>query len=175
MSPILESRQQRSLRQVVTSPPRVQRLFTPEAEQAMSQWARRAPHLYTPEQRVQPQEGSSNGSLTQEQVMAEVQKQVRFELRAHEEARQQLTEENQQLKAMLEKVLNQALQCQDLQALLMGALPETNDVPLYQVVIHLVFVQGKGALLQGLSDVVMVESEQRMDLVFKKGKRKSQR
>eukprot|EP00439_Symbiodinium_sp_Y106_P027311 s9529_g3.t1 len=105
MTPILESRQ--SLRQVVTTPPRVQRLFTPEAEQAMSQWTRRAPHLFTPDQRAPQQEGSSNGSLTQEQVMAEVHKQVKLELRAHEEERQQLSDENQQLKAMLEKVLTQ--------------------------------------------------------------------
>ena len=98
MSPILESRSRGTLRQVVTSPPRAQRFFSPEAEQAMSQWTRRAPHLYTPEQRVQQQEGSSNGSLTQEQVMAEVQKQVKFEMRAHEAERYQLAEENNQLK-----------------------------------------------------------------------------
>ena len=107
MSPILESRSRGTLRQVVTSPPRAQRLFSPEAEQAMSQWTRRAPHLYTPEQRVQQQEGSSNGSLTQEQVMAEVQKQVKFEMRAHEAERYQLAEENNQLKKMLERVLLQ--------------------------------------------------------------------
>ncbi|CAE7746100.1 RE1 [Symbiodinium necroappetens] len=95
------------LRQVLTPPPRSQRLFTPEAEQTMSQWTRRAPHLYTPEQRTPQQEGSSNGSLTQEQVLAEVQKQVKFEMRVHEEERQLLAQENRQLKDMLERVLNE--------------------------------------------------------------------
>ncbi|CAE7555353.1 TY2B-DR3, partial [Symbiodinium microadriaticum] len=100
MTPILESGPRRPmLRQVLTPPPRSQRLFTPEAEQTMSQWTRRAPHLYTPEQRTPHQEGSSNGSLTQEQVLAEVQKQVKFEMRVHEEERQLLAQENRQLKA----------------------------------------------------------------------------
>ena len=126
MTPILESRQ--SLRQVVTTPPRVQRLFTPEAEQAMSQWTRRAPHLFTPDQRAPQQEGSSNGSLTQEQVMAEVHKQVKLELRAHEEERQQLSDENQQLKAMLEKVLTQ-VQAQGLGGAGMGCGSGTSQGP----------------------------------------------
>ena len=39
--------------------------------------------------------------------MAEVNKQVKLELRAHEEERQQLVDENQQLKVMQEKVLAQ--------------------------------------------------------------------
>ncbi|CAE7246860.1 TY2B-DR3 [Symbiodinium sp. CCMP2456] len=103
MTPILESGQRRSTRQVLTTPPRSQRLFSTEAEQAMTQWTRRAPHLYTPEQRAPPQEGSSNGSLTQEQVLVEVQKQVKYEMRTHEEERQHLAQENQQLKDMLEK------------------------------------------------------------------------
>ena len=108
MTPILESGPRRPmLRQVLTPPPRSQRLFTPEAEQTMSQWTRRAPHLYTPEQRTPHQEGSSNGSLTQEQVLAEVQKQVKFEMRVHEEERQLLAQENRQLKDMLERVLNE--------------------------------------------------------------------
>ena len=104
MNPILEPRQHRSSTQVLSTPsPRVPRLFTPEAEQTMAQWARRAPHLYSPEQRAQ--EESSSTSLTQDQIMMEVQKQVRSEMRVHYEERQALQHENNQLKEMLEKVL----------------------------------------------------------------------
>ena len=107
MTPILESsRGQRVSGQAVTTPsPRVPRLFSPEAENAMSQWTRRAPHLYTPEQRAN--EESSSASLTQEQVFMEVQKQVKAEMKLHHEERHALTLENQQLKDMLQRVLEQ--------------------------------------------------------------------
>ena len=75
----------------------------------MQQWSRRAPHLYTPEQRhdVRHEGGSSSASLTQEQMLAEVQKQVRLEMKSHEQQRKVLAEENQQLKGMLERLMVQ--------------------------------------------------------------------
>ena len=65
MTPILESRH------AATPPARQSRLFTPEAEHAMAQRARRAPHLHSPELPArQPAVASSSGSLSQEQVLA---------------------------------------------------------------------------------------------------------
>ena len=107
MTPILESRQQRTPAIHTPSPPRSQRLFSPEAEHAMQQWARRAPLLYPAEQTRAPQTESSSGSLTQEQMMAEVQRQVRSEMRNYEEERVMLQSENTQLKSMLERVLTE--------------------------------------------------------------------
>ncbi|CAE7607397.1 unnamed protein product [Symbiodinium sp. CCMP2592] len=104
MTPLIEARQRSPAQVAQATTPRPPRLFTPEAEQAMQQWSRRAPHLYTPEQR---RDSSSSGSLTQEQMLAEVQKQVKMEMRSHEEQRQVLVEENQQLKVMLERLLTQ--------------------------------------------------------------------
>ena len=106
MNPIMEARAQRASTQVLRTPsPRSSRLFSPDNEQTMAQWTRRAPHLYTPELRAH--EESSSASLTQEQILAEVQKQVRAEMKTHHEERQALVQENQQLKDMLEKVLYQ--------------------------------------------------------------------
>ena len=106
MNPLMEARTQRAPTQALRTPsPRTSRLFTPEAEQTMTQWTRRAPYLYTPEQRAH--EESSSASLTQEQILAEVQKQVRMEMKVHHEERQALTLENRQLKDMLERVLAQ--------------------------------------------------------------------
>ena len=102
MTPILENRQPRT--PSLSTPPRAPRLFSPDAEQAMQQWTRRAPHLYPADVRAAPTE-SSSGSLTQEQMMAEVQKQVKMELKAHEDEKVALRSENLQLKSMLERVL----------------------------------------------------------------------
>ena len=73
MMPILESRNARTPHQVATPPARQPRLFTPEAEHAMAQWARRAPHLHSPDPPAGPTEvASSSGSLSQEQLLAEL-------------------------------------------------------------------------------------------------------
>ncbi|CAE7207099.1 RE1 [Symbiodinium natans] len=59
------------------------RLFTPEAEQVMQSWNRRAPLLHGP---VPPRDiESSSGSLTQEQILQEVQRQVQSAMRDHQE------------------------------------------------------------------------------------------
>ncbi|CAE7769634.1 GIP [Symbiodinium sp. CCMP2592] len=108
MTPILESRHARTPNQVATPPARQPRLFTPEAEHAMAQWARRAPHLHTPEPPARPAEvSSSSGSLSQEQLLAEVKRQVQREMRVHDEQNQNLIQENQQLRTMLQKVLGE--------------------------------------------------------------------
>ena len=55
------------------------RLFTAAAEQQMAQWVRKAPLLYGASHQ-QPQSASSRESLTQEQIVTEVQRQVRQQL-----------------------------------------------------------------------------------------------
>ena len=68
------------------------RLFTAAAEQQMAQWVRRAPLLYGASHQ-QPQSASSRESLTQEQIVTEVQRQVRQQLLQHEEKQQALLAE----------------------------------------------------------------------------------
>ena len=98
MNPLMEARTQRAPTQALRTPsPRTSRLLRRKLEQTMTQWTRRAPYLYTPEQRAH--EESSSASLTQEQILAEVQKQARMEMKVHHEERQALTLENRQLKA----------------------------------------------------------------------------
>ena len=59
------------------------RLFTAAAEQRMKQWVRQAPLLYGQQGQGS---GSSSESVTQEQIVAEVQKRVQLEMRALREA-----------------------------------------------------------------------------------------
>ena len=81
MTPILESRNVRTPNQVATPPAQQPGLFTPEAEHAMAQWARRAPHLHSPEPPARSTEAaSSSGSLSQEQLLAEAKRQVQREM-----------------------------------------------------------------------------------------------
>ena len=82
------------------------RLFTAAAEQRMKQWVRQAPLLYG---QANNGSGSSPESLTQEQVVAEVQKRVQQEMQQHFERQSALEAENVQLKGILEAMLaNQA-------------------------------------------------------------------
>ena len=81
-----------------------QGLLSPEAESAMQQWERRwrrqGPLLNpTPQQ---PSD-SSTGSLTKEQVLNEVQKQVALEMQAFHKQREDLETENAKLKSLLEQ------------------------------------------------------------------------
>ena len=68
---------------------------------------RSGPDEHPESQQRQNEASSSTGSLTQEQLLAEVQRQVKHELREHEEQRKGLMVENQHLKVMLERVLNE--------------------------------------------------------------------
>ena len=78
----------------------------PEEQQRMKQWVRQAPLLYG---QANNGSGSSPESLTQEQVVAEVQKRVRQEMQQHFERQSALEAENVQLKGILEAMLaNQA-------------------------------------------------------------------
>ncbi|CAE7042062.1 unnamed protein product [Symbiodinium sp. CCMP2592] len=77
------------------------RLFSASAEQQMAQWVRRAPLLYGSPPHQQPQSNSSRESLNQEQIVAEVQRQVRQQLHEHDERQQKLLTENQQLREMV--------------------------------------------------------------------------
>ena len=95
VAPVLE-RQQRTPRafpsppaswasQMGPEPP----LFTPEAESAMQQWTQRAPLLYGwggQQGPPMPREAtSSSGSLTQEQILAEVHRQVQRAMQGHQQ------------------------------------------------------------------------------------------
>ena len=108
VSPLIEGRQrtETSQRRTLTPPgswtaksPRP-RLFSATAEQQMAQWVRRAPLLYGASNQ-QPQSGSSRESLSQEQIVAEVQRQVRQQLQQQEERQQVLLSENQQLREVI--------------------------------------------------------------------------
>ena len=117
VAPVLE-RPSRSVR-AIPSPPaswggsREPALFTPEAEQVMQQWPQRAPLLHGREPQGHPQlppppqqqhlrdPPSSSGSLTQEQVLAEVHKQVQRAMQGHQQELRALEEENQRLRAQV--------------------------------------------------------------------------
>ena len=113
MTPILESRTTRSTGAPVRTPslplPRSWSggqppgLFTPEAEHAMQQWARQAPLLHG----SQPHQGSdsSSGSLTREQVLLEVQRQVSKEMQSFNQQRAALEAENKELKEALQRTM----------------------------------------------------------------------
>ena len=108
MTPLLEARSARSSNPPRTSllPPRswsgnqAPGLFSPEAERTMQQWASQAPLLHGP----QHQQGSdsSTGSLTREQVLQEVQRQVAEEMQLFSQQRSLLEAENQRLRNALE-------------------------------------------------------------------------
>ena len=113
MTPILESRATRSTgaptRTPLLPPPRSWSrgpspdLFTPEAEHAMQQWASQAPLLHGP----QPHQGSdsSSGSLTREQILLEVQRQVSREMQVFSQQRAALEAENKELKQALQRTI----------------------------------------------------------------------
>ena len=86
-----------------------QGLMTPEAESAMQQWERRwrrqGPLLNPSPQ--QPSD-SSTGSITREQVLNEVQKQVATEMQEFHRQREALESENVKLKALVEQFVHSA-------------------------------------------------------------------
>ena len=86
-----------------------QGLMTPEAESAMQQWERRwrrqGPLLNPSPQ--QPSD-SSTGSITREQVLNEVQKQVATEMQEFHRQREALGAENVKLKALVEQFVHSA-------------------------------------------------------------------
>ena len=110
MSPLIEARTSRTAQATTRSPLMPPRswsggyqtgLFSPEAERTMQQWASQAPLLHGP----QPQQGSesSTGSLTREQVLLEVQRQVSKEMQAFAQQKTMLELENQRLRETLER------------------------------------------------------------------------
>ena len=109
MSPLMEARASRSTQASARPPLMPPRswsggyqsgLFSPEAERTMQQWASQAPLLHGP----QPQHGSeSTGSLTREQVLLEVQRQVSREMQAFTQQKTALEMENQRLREALER------------------------------------------------------------------------
>eukprot|EP00439_Symbiodinium_sp_Y106_P020836 s5267_g2.t1 len=117
VAPVLE--RPRATRAIPSPPPswatpRDQALFTPEAEQVMQQWPQRAPLLHGlgtqghPQTSLLPQQQlrdppSSTGSLTQEQVLAEVHKQVQRAMQGHQQEMRALEEENQRLRAQMQR------------------------------------------------------------------------
>ena len=82
------------------SPPLREPLFAPDIQQRMQQWATR-PSLINPQPNGQRENESSAGSLTQEQILAEVHRQVQLAMRGHESRQRQLEDENQQLREQL--------------------------------------------------------------------------
>ena len=112
MTPLLEARNPRSsnpTRNPLPPPPRSWSgsqppgLFTPEAERVMQQWANQAPLLHGTQQQQQGSD-SSTGSLTREQVLHEVQRQVTREMRVFSHQQSLLEAENQRLRMELERV-----------------------------------------------------------------------
>ena len=112
MTPIMEARASRSSatpNRPSLRPPRTwsggqsASLFTPEAEHAMQQWASQAPLLHGPPQ--QHGSDSSSGSLTREQVLQEVQRQVSREMQVLNQQQAELEAENQRLRSELERAM----------------------------------------------------------------------
>ena len=110
MTPLLEARNPRSSnpsRSPLPQPPRSWSgsqppgLFTPEAERVMQQWANQAPLLHGTQQ--QQGSDSSTGSLTREQVLHEVQRQVAREMQVFSHQQSLLEAENQRLRMELER------------------------------------------------------------------------
>ena len=104
VTPIIEGRQGRTMltgpRHVPpppaswTSPQSQESLIAPDLQRRMQQWANR-PSLINPQSHPQPlprESDSSTGSLTQEQVLAEVHRQVQLAMRGHEIRQKELEE-----------------------------------------------------------------------------------
>ena len=111
MAPMLERPRSRT----ITSPPAswmtptatvTRPLFSPEAERAMQQWPQQAPLLHGAEMPAAPaiprDTESSSGSLTQEQVLLEVRRQVQLAMRIHNQELRALQDENQRLRAVVD-------------------------------------------------------------------------
>ena len=86
--------------------PKARPLFSPEAERAMQQWPQQAPLLHGTENQMTqaaPRDGaSSSGSLTQEQVLSEVRRQVQVAMQGHQIEMKMLRNENQRLRDVVE-------------------------------------------------------------------------
>ena len=109
MTPLMEARASRSSVAPNRTPLRPPRswsggqsasLFTPEAEHVMQQWASQAPLLHGPSQ--QQGSDSSSGSLTREQILQEVQRQVSIEMMSFSQQQAELEAENQRLRRELD-------------------------------------------------------------------------
>ena len=105
MSPLMEARATRSTHvssRTPLLPPRswsgAQQpgLFSPEAERIMQQWVSQAPLLHGPQ--AQQSSESSTGSVTREQILQEVQRQVSREMQAFSQQQAVLERENQRLR-----------------------------------------------------------------------------
>ena len=112
MTPLLEARNSRSSdpsRSPLPPPPRSWSgsqppgLFTPEAERVMQQRASQAPLLHGSQQ--QQGSDSSTGSVTREQVLQEVQRQVAREMQVFSQQQSLLEAENQRLRMELERTV----------------------------------------------------------------------
>eukprot|EP00439_Symbiodinium_sp_Y106_P015829 s83_g2.t1 len=111
VAPVLERPSRSALtRSFMTPPsswnatsPRTQQapLFTPEAERTMQQWPQQAPLLHGQggTSAGQRDAESSSGSLTQDQVLAEVRRQVQVAMQAHTRELESLKQENEYLRA----------------------------------------------------------------------------
>ena len=119
VAPVLERPVRTSMRPAPTPPtswasPQVEApLFGQEAEQMMQQWPHRAPLLYGmgAQASVAPREtASSTGSLTQEQVLAEVHRQVQRAMDGHQQELRALEDENKRLRSELLRKESEAQQ-----------------------------------------------------------------
>ena len=113
VSPLLESRSRPSTQPAGLTPPASwsgqqatsTRLFSPAAERQMQQWIQRAPLLHGTPPQPQHESGSSTSSVTQEQILLEVQRRVRQEMSEFAERQNLLISENDQLKEMIANLL----------------------------------------------------------------------
>ena len=111
VAPVLERPPRGPARSLTTPPsswasvsPRVPQLplFGQEAERTMQQWPQQAPLLYGQGVGGQGRDAdSSTGSLTQEQVLAEVRRQVQMAMQPHQAEMASLRRENEQLRAFV--------------------------------------------------------------------------
>ena len=140
VAPVLERQTRPTSSRAIPSPPpswvasRDTPLFTPEAEQqVMQQWPQRAPLLHGSSGEAplptlpQPQlhnrnPPSSTGSLTQEQILTEVHKQVQRAMQGHQQEMRALEEENQRLRLQVEQQRTRASE-PTLQPVLRGSNP----------------------------------------------------
>ena len=81
------------------------RLSLPAAERQMQQWMQSAPLLHGPPPQPQPESGSSSRSVTQEQILSEVQRRVRQAMSEFARRQNLLLSENDQLREMVGKLL----------------------------------------------------------------------
>ncbi|OLQ10538.1 hypothetical protein AK812_SmicGene5742 [Symbiodinium microadriaticum] len=118
VSPLLESRSRPSAQPARLTPPASwsgqqatsTRLFSPAAERQMQQWIQRAPLLHGTPPQPQHESGSSTSSVTQEQILLEVQRRVRQEMSEFAERQNLLISENDQLKEMVANLLQEELE-----------------------------------------------------------------